>query len=76
MHSRPQELDDEQLAELAREWGTRAAGGEQLASGVAQAFEAEQRRRQRTQESQVQPLASPEQPKQTKPRPWWKFWGS
>ena len=72
MHSRPQELDDEQLAELAREWGTRAAGGEQLASGVAQAFEAEQRRRH--QESQVQPLAFPEQPKQAKPRPWWKFW--
>ena len=72
MNSRPQELDDEQLAELAREWGTRAAGGEQLASGVAQAFEAEQRRRH--QESQVQPLGFPEHPKQAKPRPCWKFW--
>jgi hypothetical protein len=73
MHSRPQELDDDQLGELAREWRERAGRGEQLAFGVAQAFEAEQRRRRRIQESQVQPLASPKQPKQP-PQPWWKFW--
>ncbi len=75
MHSRPQDLDDDQLAELAQEWRARAGRGEQLAFGVAQAFEAEQRRRrQRTQESQVQLLASPEEPKQAPQRPWWKFW--
>jgi len=74
MHSRPHDLDDDQLAKLAREWRARAASGEQLALGVAQAFEAEQRRRQRLQETQVQPLASPEQQKKAPSRPWWKFW--
>jgi hypothetical protein len=74
MHSRPHELDDEQLAELAREWRERAGRGEQLAFGVAQAFEAEQRRRRRIQGSQVQLLASPNQLKMAPSRPWWKFW--
>jgi len=74
MHSRPTDLDDDQLAELAHEWRARAARGEQLAFGVAQAFEAEQRRRQRIHESQVQQLASPTQRKKVLSPPWWKFW--
>ena len=74
MHSRTNDLDDDALAELAREWRLRAARGEQLAFGVAQAFEAEQRRRQRIQESQAQPLASPTQQKEALSRSWWKFW--
>jgi hypothetical protein len=74
MRSRTNDLDDDQLAELALEWRARAARGEQLAFGVAQAFEAEQRRRRHTQESQVQPLESPTQRKEAPSRPWWKFW--
>lgn len=74
MLSRPQELDDDQLAELAREWRARAGRGEQLAFGVAQAFEAEQRRRQRIQESQVLPLASSEESELAPRRHWWRFW--
>ncbi|CAN7767220.1 hypothetical protein LJR290_007352 [Variovorax sp. LjRoot290] len=68
----PHELDDDQLAELAREWRSRAARGDELAFGLAHAFEAELRRRVR--DSQVSPLATPEQPSSPEPRPWWKFW--
>jgi hypothetical protein len=69
----PHELDDDQLAELAREWRRRRAAREdELAFGLAHAFEAELRRRVR--DSQVSPLTTPEQPRSPKPRPWWKFW--
>ena len=51
----PHELDDDQLAELAREWRSRAARGDELAFGLAHAFEAELRRRVR--DSQISPLA-------------------
>ena len=57
MHSRPQDVDDDQLAELAREWRARAGRGDRLAFGVAQAFEAEQRRRRSLRGDQVQPPA-------------------
>ena len=74
MRSRTNDLDDDQLTELAVVWRARAARGEQLAFGVAQAFEAEQRRRERIQESQVQPLVAPAQRKKALSRPWWKVW--
>ena len=74
MHPKPQEVDDDQLAELAREWRARATRGEQLAFGVAQAFEVELRRRQRDRDTQAQALESPKVPQKGSSRSWWKLW--
>jgi hypothetical protein len=62
------QLDDEELAQLATNWRTRAGYGHRDAFGVAHALEVEQRRRLR--QSQLQQL--PPEPLAT--RPWWKFW--
>ena len=64
------ELDDDRLSELGREWRARALRGERAAFGVAQTFEAEQRRRVR--ETGLQQLSEPAELPARKP--WWKFW--
>ncbi|MGO4392069.1 hypothetical protein AB4Z46_12015 [Variovorax sp. M-6] len=65
----PAALQDQELQSLATEWRMRAMQGDQLAHRMAQALEAEQRRRIRDSGLQVlAPAASP------MPGPWWKFW--
>ena len=65
----PAILEDEELQTLASEWRIRAMRGDQLAHRMAQALEAEQRRRIRDTGLQtLAPAASPG------PSPWWKFW--
>ena len=65
----PAALQDDELQNLASEWRIRAMQGDQLAHRLAQALEAEQRRRIRDTGLQtLPPEASPN------PAPWWKFW--
>jgi len=71
----PATLQDEELQSLASEWRIRAMQGDQLAHRLAQALEAEQRRRIR--DTGLMPLP-PERPagsaQATEMAPWWKFW--
>lgn len=65
----PANLQDEELHNMATEWRMRAMRGDQLAHRLAQALEAEQRRRIRDSGLQIlTPAAS------HAPAPWWKFW--
>jgi len=65
----PATLHDQELQSLATEWRVRAMRGDQLAHRMAQALEAEQRRRIRDSGLQIlAPAAS------RAPAPWWKFW--
>ena len=65
----PANLQDEELHNLATEWRMRAMRGDQLAHRLAQALEAEQRRRIRDSGLQIlTPAAS------RASAPWWKFW--
>ena len=65
----PATLQDQELQSLATEWRVRAMRGDQLAHRMAQALEAEQRRRIRDSGLQIlAPAAS------CAPAPWWKFW--
>lgn len=58
----PEEVDDVRLGALAREWRERAARGDTMASGLADAFEAELRRRDRlAEQSSPSPQAMPPQ---------------
>jgi len=66
-------LDDVQLSRLAREWRDRAQQGDPIAPGIADAFEAEIRRRERRIDD------APEVRRVGKSdtavsRRWWKFW--
>lgn len=63
------ELDDDELAQKAEECRARAMGGDKAAFGLADAFEAELRRRSR--DSALQPLTQIDLPPV---KPWWKFW--
>jgi len=65
----PATLQDQELQSLATEWRMRAMQGDQLAHRMAQALEAEQRRRIR--DSGLQLLAPASSPMRG---PWWKFW--
>jgi hypothetical protein len=65
----PAELQDAELQSLASEWRIRAMQGDQLAHRMAQALEAEQRRRIRD----TGLLALPPE-RATELAPWWKFW--
>jgi hypothetical protein len=65
----PANLEDEELQTLASEWRIRAMRGDQLAHRLAQALEAEQRRRIRDTGLQTLPPASSDGS-----APWWKFW--
>ena len=65
----PATLQDQELQSLATEWRMRAMQGDQLAHRMAQALEAEQRRRIR--DSGLQVLAPASSPMSG---PWWKFW--
>ena len=65
----PAALQDEELQSLAAEWRIRAMQGDQLAHRMAQALEAEQRRRIRDTGLLALP---PEHPPVV--APWWKFW--
>jgi hypothetical protein len=65
----PAHLEDHELQNLASEWRIRAMQGDQLAHRMAQALEAEQRRRIRDTGLQTLPPA----PSRTS-TPWWKFW--
>ena len=65
----PAKLEDSELQSLAVEWRIRAMQGDKLAHRMAQALEAEQRRR--TRDTGLQPL--PPARSSTGP-PWWKFW--
>jgi hypothetical protein len=67
----PATLEDQELQTLASEWRIRAMRGDQLAHRMAQALEAEQRRRIRNSGLQTLPPAS--SPSHS---PWWKFWGT
>jgi hypothetical protein len=71
----PATLPDEELQSLASEWRIRAMQGDQLAHRMAQALEAEQRRRIR--DTGLMPLL-PERPAgpdhSADMAPWWKFW--
>jgi hypothetical protein len=65
----PASLEDEELQNLASAWRIRAMQGDHLAHRMAQALEAEQRRRIRDSGLQMlPPAASPVS------APWWKFW--
>jgi hypothetical protein len=65
----PATLEDEELQNLASAWRIRAMQGDRLAHRMAQALEAEQRRRIRDSGLQaLPPDASPVS------APWWKFW--
>ena len=66
----PAILQDEELQSLASEWRIRAMRGDQLAHRMAQALEAEQRRRIRDTGLQ----ALPPQASYRAAGPWWKFW--
>ena len=65
-------LDDARLRHLAREWRDRARHGDQIAPGIADAFEAEIRRRER----RIDDASGTGQPRTSgvASRPWWKFW--
>ncbi|WP_155419733.1 hypothetical protein [Variovorax paradoxus] len=65
-------LDDVRLGRLAREWRDRAQLGDQIAHGVADAFEAEIQRRERRIEgtSAVKRVRK----ESAASRRWWKFW--
>ena len=65
----PAHLEDAELQSQAAQWRMRAMQGDQLAHRMAQALEAEQRRRIR--DSGLQPLP-PARSDDTDP--WWKFW--
>ncbi|WP_436820413.1 hypothetical protein [Variovorax sp. DT-64] len=65
----PAKLEDSELQSLAAEWRIRAMQGDQLAHRMAQALEAEQRRRIR--DSGLQPLPPA---RSSASAPWWKFW--
>jgi hypothetical protein len=66
----PVSLQDEELQNLASEWRLRAMQGDQLAHRMAQALEAEQRRRIRDTGLQTLPPAASRRAS----TPWWKFW--
>lgn len=66
----PGSLEDEELHNLASGWRLRAMQGDQLAHRMAQALEAEQRRRIRDTGLQTLPPA----PSSRASTPWWKFW--
>jgi hypothetical protein len=65
----PAKLPDSELQSLASEWRIRAMRGDHLAHRMAQALEAEQRRRIR--DTGLQPL--PPADSSGAPR-WWKLW--
>lgn len=65
----PAKLEDAELQSLASEWRVRAMQGDQLARRMAQALEAEQRRRIRDTGLMTLP---PEHAADM--APWWKFW--
>lgn len=65
----PALLEDAELQSLAAQWRIRAMQGDQLAHRMAQALEAEQRRRIR--DSGLQPLPPA---RSADMAPWWKFW--
>ncbi|WP_371436657.1 hypothetical protein [Polaromonas sp.] len=66
------DYDDEQLAELARQWRQRAAYGNREAYGIAHALERELRARTRVSQFQaIEPARPP-----ASPPPWWAFWRS
>jgi hypothetical protein len=65
----PAKLEDSELQSLAAEWRIRAMQGDQLAHRMAQALEAEQRRRIR--DTGLQPLPPA---RSSAAAPWWKFW--
>ncbi|MDM0012144.1 hypothetical protein QTH87_06780 [Variovorax sp. J22P168] len=65
-------LDDEELASSAYVWRMRARQGDRQANEIAQAMEAELRRRLGSTPSMSGPL---ELLPQVKPKaPWWRFW--
>jgi hypothetical protein len=66
----PAALQDAELQNLASEWRLRAMQGDQLAHRMAQALEAEQRRRIRDTGLQTLPPAA----SRRNSTPWWKFW--
>jgi hypothetical protein len=66
----PASLEDAELQNLASEWRLRAMQGDQLAHRMAQALEAEQRRRIR--DTGLQTLAPAASRRSS--TPWWKFW--
>jgi len=68
----PANLDDSELQSLASQWRIRAMQGDQLAHRMAQALEAEQRRRIRDTGLQTLPPAASSM--QSRRTPWWKFW--
>ncbi|OUM00168.1 hypothetical protein A8M77_22730 [Variovorax sp. JS1663] len=65
----PAKLEDSELQTLAVEWRIRAMQGDKLAHRMAQALEAEQRRRIR--DTGLQPLPPA---RSSGASPWWKFW--
>jgi hypothetical protein len=67
--SPPSTLQDAELQTLASQWRIRAMQGDRLAHRMAQALEAEQRRRVR--DSGLS--AMPPEPSRA-PAPWWRFW--
>jgi hypothetical protein len=68
----PAHLNDDELQNLASEWRIRAMQGDQLAHRMAQALEAEQRRRIRDTGLQTLPPAASSM--YLRKKPWWKFW--
>lgn len=68
----PANLNDDELQNLASEWRIRAMQGDQLAHRMAQALEAEQRRRIRDTGLQTLPPAASSM--YSRKTPWWKFW--
>ncbi len=68
----PANLEDDELQNLASEWRLRAMRGDQLAHRMAQALEAEQRRRIR--DTGLQTLAPAASSMHSRRTPWWKFW--
>ena len=65
----PVQLEDAELQSQAAQWRMRAMQGDQLAHRMAQALEAEQRRRIR--DTGLQPLPPA---RSSASAPWWKFW--
>lgn len=68
----PASLQDDELQSLASEWRLRAMRGDQLAHRMAQALEAEQRRRIR--DTGLQTLPPAPSSVHSRRTPWWKFW--
>lgn len=66
-------IDDERLAELVHEWRSRAARGESMALGVAEAFKAEQSRRERDRLTQIEKTSKQ---LHIERGPWWRFWSA